>query len=397
MRIKVVSKDSGLSQLCKEILAEVIQDQSCTFSAASLEDLNDSADLYILDFQHNFSLPKNIRWSYSNLVVLAHRREMAEVQQVFGFEPQIVLKPITRATLSALVGLAVSNNVAGSLRDDRDHIFQGLIEANVKLQEYDHERTNFLTRVVHDFRAPLTALNGYCGLLLGDPLGSLNDKQQEVIRRMQYSVRRLSRMASGMLQLTVEREIKKGPDLQRAEIQRSLEQALQEIGYLAKDKNITVRCLVDGCNEELYFDPAQLDQVLVNILDNACKFTPRNGLIEIHGYPFFWERRGRLTSANSLPKERRVRNGAEPNSYRVDIRDSGTAIAAEHLESIFEEYTSYSAGGDRSGGGLGLAICRMIVDQHRGRVWAENTDEGPMFSMVLPLRRFGSAQSVRSA
>jgi signal transduction histidine kinase len=246
MRIKVVSKDSGLSQLCREILAEVIQDQSCTFSAASLEDLNDSADLYILDFQPNVSLPKQIRWSYSNLVVLAHRREMAEVQKVFGFEPQIVLKPITRATLSALVGLAVSNNVAGSLRDDRDHIFQGLIEANVKLQEYDHERTNFLTRVVHDFRAPLTALNGYCGLLLGDPLGSLNEKQQEVMRRMQYSVRRLSRMASGMLQLTVEREIEKGPDLQRADLQRSLDQALQEIGYLAKDKHLTVKCLVDA-------------------------------------------------------------------------------------------------------------------------------------------------------
>jgi signal transduction histidine kinase len=397
MRIEVVSKDSGLSRLCREILAEVIQDPSCTFSEVSLEDLNDSADLYILDFQPNVSLPKHIRWTYSNLVVLAHRREMAEVQKIFGFEPQIVLKPITRPALSALVGLAASNNVAGSLRDDRDHIFQCLIEANVKLQEYDHERTNFLTRVVHDFRAPLTALNGYCGLLLGDPLGSLNEKQQEVIRRMQYSVRRLSRMASGMLQLTVEREINRGPDLQRAEIQKSLEQALQEIGYLAKDKNITVRCLVDACNDDLYFDPAQLDQVLVNILDNACKFTPRNGSIEIRGYPFFWERRGRMTSASLLPKERRVRDGAEPNSYRVDIRDSGTTIAAEHLENIFEEYTSYSAGGDRSGGGLGLAICRMIVDQHRGRVWAENTDKGPMFSVVLPLRRFGSAQSVRSA
>ena len=83
--------------------------------------------------------------------------------------------------------------------------------------------------------------------------------------------------------------------------------------------------------EDLYFDPAQLDQVFVNILDNACKFTPRNGSIEIQGYPFFWERRGRLTSASLLPKERRVRDGAEPNSYRVDIRDSGTAIAGESI------------------------------------------------------------------
>jgi two-component system, OmpR family, sensor histidine kinase VicK len=92
-----------------------------------------------------------------------------------------------------------------------------------------------------------------------------------------------------------------------------------------------------------------------------------------------------------------MRDGAEPNSYRVDIRDSGTPISPQYLESIFEEYTSYSAGGDRSGGGLGLAICRTIIDQHRGRVWAENTDKGPVFSVVLPFRRLGSIQSVRSA
>ena len=56
-----------------------------------------------------------------------------------------------------------------------------------------------------------------------------------------------------------------------------------------------------------------------------------------------------------------------PNAYRIDIRDSGHAIPAEHLDHIFEEYTSYAGGRDRSGGGLGLAICRMIVTQHDGR------------------------------
>jgi signal transduction histidine kinase len=77
----------------------------------------------------------------------------------------------------------------------------------------------------------------------------------------------------------------------------------------------------------------------------------------------------------------------EPNAYRVDIRDSGNSIPAEHIDHIFEEYTSYAGGRDRSGGGLGLAISRMIVDQHDGRIWAENTESGPMFSIVLPAFR----------
>ncbi len=71
----------------------------------------------------------------------------------------------------------------------------------------------------------------------------------------------------------------------------------------------------------------------------------------------------------------------------MDIRDSGAEIAQEHLECIFEEYTSYAAGRDRSGGGLGLAICRSIVNQHEGHVWVENTEAGPRFSFVLPLRQ----------
>jgi signal transduction histidine kinase len=398
MELKVVSEDRDLSQLCAGILTELATpDGPWSLSSVSIDDMGEAADLYIWDFQPTVSLPQNMAWTYSNLIVLAHRRDLAEVQKRFGFEPSIVLKPATRAALSAHIGLAVSNKAAVSLRDDRDQILECLIEANLKLQEYDRDRTNFLTRVVHDFRTPLTVLNGYCGLLLCDPLGTLNENQQEVIRRMQYSAKRLSRMVSAMLELGVDRAIRQGPDLQKADLQRSLDQALQEIGYLSRDKDIKIDCTLEPCEDGLYFDPAQLDQVFVNILDNACKFTPRNGSIEIRGYSFFWERRGHAPSISTLPKERRISAPAGPNSYRIDIRDSGSAIAPEHLESIFEEYTSYAGGKDRSGGGLGLAICRTIIDQHRGRIWAENTDKGPMFSFVLPVRKRVSAQMVQAA
>src|SRR5262245_14829461 len=75
--------------------------------------------------------------------------------------------------------------------------------------------------------------------------------------------------------------------------------------------------------------------------------------------------------------DRRSRITGEETSYRIDIRNSGLPIPAEHLNCIFEEYTSYAGGCDRSSGGLGLAICRMIVTQHEGKIWAENTAIGP--------------------
>ena len=76
-----------------------------------------------------------------------------------------------------------------------------------------------------------------------------------------------------------------------------------------------------------------------------------------------------------------------PNAFRVDICDSGPGIPQPQLDRIFEEYTSYSGGQDRSGGGLGLAICKLILSQHQGHVWAENTPGGAVFSFVLPLQR----------
>jgi len=68
------------------------------------------------------------------------------------------------------------------------------------------------------------------------------------------------------------------------------------------------------------------------------------------------------------------------------MANSGAPIPQEHLSRIFEEYTSYAGGRDRSGGGLGLAICRMIIAEHEGKIWAQNTSAGPMISFVIPLR-----------
>src|ERR1019366_4740412 len=193
------------------------------------------------------------------------------------------------------------------------------------------------------------------------------------------------RMAAAMFQLSVGRHVKRRPDLRPGDVRECLEQALHEVAPFAEDKAIAITTDLVPCQHPLYFEAGQIEQVLINILDNACKFAPRAGTIELRGYPYFWERR---TTISSLPPaaERRRHTVLESNTYRIDVRDSGNVIPAEHIAHIFEEYTSYG-GGDRSGGGLGLAICRMIITQHDGRVWAENTEFGPMLSIVLPTYR----------
>jgi len=391
MNAKLISNDRELFNRCREILNKV-EEQNWTLSVAEPGETDYGADVYLWDFQPDAKLPQNIGHNPSKHLFLVQRNDLQKFrEQITAVEAKVLLKPITRATLEVFLTQAVAAPHGGefattSLRADRDEILQCLIQTNLRLQEYDQDRTTFLARAIHDFRAPLTALSGYCGLLLNEPLGPLSENQKEILRRMHHSSKRLSRMASAMFQLSVGRHIKRRPDLIRADIRESLEQAIHEITPFADDKGIAIRADLAACEIPLYFEPAQIEQVLINILDNACKFTPRAGSIEIRGYPFFWERR---IARSSVPHsaERRHQSGQEANTYRIDIQDSGTAIPEVHLERIFEEYTSYAGGRDRSGGGLGLAITRMIVIQHEGRVWAENTESGPMFSFVLPVYR----------
>jgi signal transduction histidine kinase len=390
MDIRLISQDRDLYKLCREVIAE-IPGHDWILTAIDSEKEPSDAALYVWDFEPKTLLPEHINGNLASHLFLVNRKDVPSFRlQTNAAETQILLKPVTRAALSAFLELAVAAHKdrlspSKSLRADRDEILQCLIQTNLKLQEYDQDRTNFLTRAVHDFRAPLTALSGYCGLLLSEPLGALSDPQREILQRMQNSAKRLSRMASAMFQLSVGRQIKKRAELRLGDINECVEQALHEIAPFAEEKSIAITVELEPCGAELYFEPGEIVQVIVNVLDNACKFTRRAGAIRIGGYPYFLDRR-QINSTLEPGMERRREDIRDPNSYRIDIANSGEVIPEEHLGGIFEEYTSYSGGRDRSGGGLGLAICKMLITQHEGQVWAENTEFGPMFSFVLPMQ-----------
>lgn len=390
MQVILISRDSDLYKLCREILNE-FNSLDCRLVKASPENCPPDGDFYIWDSPTRIDLPPGVDQRFSKHLFLVPRSDVARFHENPGaVEAAILLKPVTRACLSAFLGFAASTfheriSAAHSLRADRDEMLQCLIQSNLQLQEYDQDRTNLLARAVHDFRAPLTATSGYCGLLLSEAMGPLTDDQKEVLRRMQHSTKRLSRMASAMFELSVGRQVKRQPDLRKGDIRECVEQALHEVTPFIDGKKLSLAVDLDREVGSLYLEPGQIEQVLINLLDNACKFTPKNGSIEIRGYPFFWERRTMHLSPMGRT-ERRYEDCPSPNSYRMDIRGSGPRIPREHLEKIFEEYTSYAGGQDRSGGGLGLAICRMIINAHEGRVWAENTEQGPRFSFTLPVR-----------
>lgn len=390
MNIQLVSTDKQLHQLCRETL-EKFRGNEWTLNIVGTPGAHPSADLFIWDCDSDVPLPRelDLEQERKNIFLVSRKKMAALVERLPMAAMAILLKPVNKATLRAFLEHAVrrhevnrSSDVS-SLRAERDEILQCLLHANLKLQEYDQDRTNFLARAVHDFRAPLTAIEGYCGLILGQQLGPISEEQQEVLDRMQHSIKRLSRMATAMFQLSVGKQIEKRPNLQRNNIEACIDQAMHEIMPFSDAKHIHLSAQMIPPPCPLYFDREKMEQVLVNLLDNACKFTPKHGSISVRSYPFFWDRRAPLKTAH-INGERRTSRSRAPNSLRVDICDSGMGIPFENLEKIFEEYTSYSGGHDRSGGGLGLAICKLILNLHQGQVWAESGSDGSTFSFVLP-------------
>jgi signal transduction histidine kinase len=389
--VSVVSADLKLVALCRDVLRELGE------TARSLEIRSDAetignSKVCLWDCESAQSRP-SLKQSGSTRIfyLVAPSRVESLLRSAPTAEGHILLKPVTRAVLRTFLQSALPSGehdgpTLGTLRANRDDLLQRLLHANLRLQEYDQQRTNFIARAVHDFRAPLTALSGFCGLLASGHLGPLNNEQKEALNRMEHSAKRISRMACAMFDLSIGARVNSKADLREGDIRERIKQTLHEILPLASEKEISLKAEdITSPGQPLYFESSQIEQVLLNLLDNACKFTHRGGTIEVLGYPFFWERR--FLVGGSAAKERRVENIRSPNSYRIDIKDTGPGIPADRMNHIFEEYTSYAGPQDRSGGGLGLAICRLIMSRHEGHIWADSYEGGAIFSFVLPYRR----------
>jgi len=385
MDIKVVSRNPAVYQLCREAIAEM-PPRSCTLCAGG-DAVSTEADLVIWDIEPNSVIPSPAELSRSRHLFLVPIEEIEIFKSKFaGAEANILPKPVDRNTLSTVLGLARSS----SLCPDSDDLLHCLLESNLKLHQSHQARSTLPSRAVHDLSAPLTALRGYCGLLLAEPLGALNAEQKEVVLRMLRSANRLNRMTTAMLDLMGGRKAYGPSELIPGDIRTCVDSAIQEITSFADEKRLSLTVDVEPC-EKLCFEKTQIEEALINLLSNACKFTPRVGSIEVRGGAYYWDRRGAHVPLQP-PIERRRHNNQEPNSYRIHVRDSGTALSEDCLEHLFSD-DSHAEKKCR-GGGLGLSICRGIVAMHDGRIWAENTDFGPAFSFVLPFRSFKYAEEM---
>jgi signal transduction histidine kinase len=296
------------------------------------------------------------------------------------------------AEVAASPGNANDPSTADRMRVERDLLLQHLLEANLKLQEYEHDRTGFLARAAHDLRAPLVAIAGYCGMLFDRQLGPLNEGQLTALQKMQHSVRRMTRLANGMLQISVGREPDSEPAKKVGDINALIQRAIDEVKPVAESKQLNLNVDVTPPPEPLQFEPWQIEQVLVNLLDNACRLTRRGESVLVKAFPTFWDRRASHVTETPSSGDRRSNQIQRPNAYRVEVRNTVRSLRNGGPRAP-EESNADSTYNGSVRAGLGLAICREIISAHKGMVSTETGPQGASFGFLLPMVQKKTTQS----
>jgi len=234
----------------------------------------------------------------------------------------------------------------------------------VELERANKMQADFAAMIAHDLRSPLVNIMGVVDVMMAGIFGDVTEEQKKWLLRLQANSRGLVDLVSDFLDVS---KLESGyVDVNRevVSLEGMIEKSIETFRLLAQDKKISLKATVDSTLPSIHADPRRLDQVLNNLISNAIKFTGAGGQVEIDAA---------VTDATTV---------------NVRVRDNGEGIPADEIGQIFEKYRQ---GGNvkhssDKGTGLGLVICKMIIEAHGGCIWVESeVGKGSTFFLSLPV------------
>jgi signal transduction histidine kinase len=244
---------------------------------------------------------------------------------------------------------------------------QGLLRALEIAQKQQLEFKNrFLSHVSHELRTPLTCIHQYVTLLLDGLAGPLAPDQSDHLKTVLKSVNQLHAMIRDLLEATRAESGKMQVEPRCISLQELVYQAVAMLRPTAEEKKIGLEIGLDQRLPLVHADPDRVLEVLINLVDNAIKFTPPDGSVVV----------------GACMVE------ADPGYVYISVSDTGRGIGPEAKTLIFERLYQDpdSVDNNRSGLGLGLFICREIVRLHEGRIWVSSEPgQGSTFTFTLPI------------
>src|SRR5271154_760715 len=262
--------------------------------------------------------------------------------------------------------------------------YDDLLREYNQLRERSARTTNALASAAHDLKTPLAILNGYIELLQNEKLGSLNERQREILGDMHASGQRLQSFIQDFLSYSVLETGEMKMRYETGNVNPCLSEVCRLWSHRFQERGLALYFLANDKLPELAFDSAKLQRVISNLLENASKFTPAGGTVWLHAEPYMWDRRN--ANQPGILSDRRRQSSALPNSAKISVSDTGPGIPAEYHIEVFDDFFRLPQNESQAGMGLGLAIARRLVSNMGGKIWVESEPgAGCKFSFILPL------------
>ncbi|RLD12941.1 MAG: hypothetical protein DRI28_06860, partial [Caldiserica bacterium] len=235
-----------------------------------------------------------------------------------------------------------------------------LKETIKELEEANMAKINFINMVSHDLRTPLNAILGFTQMLIIEAYGEISDKQREILYKIQTSGRHLISLIDELLESAKLEAKRRRPILGIIDQELLIKSVKDTILPLAQEKELEFRLDVNTKTKEIYSDYDALKRIIINLLDNAVKYTDR-GYIEF----------------------KYIEDGER---ILIEVKDTGKGIPKDKINRIFEPFETILP---KMGTGLGLSITKRLVEILGGSISVESElDKGSVFRVIIPLKRF---------
>lgn len=282
---------------------------------------------------------------------------------LFAYVSMIIIKPIKRlSTAMKVVGQGEYNvQVEHAANDEIGLLTKNFNQMTKELNKIETMRQEFIASVSHEIQSPLTSIRGFSAALKDDIVSE--DKKIQYLTIIEKESTRLSQLSSNLLKLASLDSEHQTLMLQQYRLDEQIRHVVMALEPQWTKKNIEID--LDLSNVQMEADKDLLEQVWLNLVTNAIKYTPENGLVKI--------------SIHQKNEE-----------IDVKIKDNGIGIAEEDQKYIFESFYKVDKSRTLKGSGLGLAITKKIVRLHEGAIRVESKKEqGSIFTVTLPIQKIG--------
>ena len=234
-----------------------------------------------------------------------------------------------------------------------------------ELSDHARRRAELIHLVSHELRTPITVIGGFARLLQSEGHGSLNEEQHRFVSEGLKACRRLDDFVSDLLEARMDSETPFVVEPVLGDLHETIESGLESLMPVLEDRGMKVELILRASDSRVLFDERRISQVVTNLMTNAIRYGSPSGMVRV------------ATADSTGPAGR--------GAIEVAVEDDGPGIPTADRERLFAPFVRGEGTEETDGLGIGLAICRRIIDAHSGQIRVEaGSLGGARFIFELP-------------